>query len=217
MKEKLSKIRRPETEDASLAVSIIASITAVAAGLAIGIAVKALQFMAANSTVWWQDFIGELQLDVVFNKFPVWFLFGLAVAVWSWTPLKAAINEFLFFLGVTGGFILAPSVVPGLTSAPTPTIWFIITVLSPVAAYIFWYAKSQSWPSILFDIIIIGLMGAYMFDCGFLYLHPGDFVTDALNGVILLLIFIVLASGVIQFLLTLIGGILLALALGPVI
>ena len=72
--------------------------------------------------------------------------------------------------------------------------------------------------SIIFDVLIIGIMGAYLFNCGFLYFHFNeDFIVDLLNMVIMLLIYILLGSGVIQLLVTLGGGVLLALALGPVI
>ena len=60
-------------------------------------------------------------------------------------------------------------------------------------------------------------MGAYCFDCGFLYFHFNDLIMDLINAVIILLTVVALSSGVIQVVVTVLGGILIALVLGPVI
>ena len=214
----LNKIREPETEDASKAVSVIGSVFAVLLGIVFAVLTQVLNHFANDSTVWWMDIVGELELNVVFNQWPLWFLFGLAAAVWSWTPLKALINEFLFFAGVIIGFHISPKVMEGIEVPENMKIWYIALVVAPILAVIFWYSKSKSWPSIIFDVLIIGIMGAYLFNCGFLYFHFNeDFIVDLLNMVIMLLIYILLGSGVIQLLVTLGGGVLLALALVPVI
>ena len=210
----LNKIREPETEDASKAVSVIGSVFAVLLGIVFAVLTQVLNHFANDSTVWWMDIVGELELNVVFNQWPLWFLFGLAAAVWSWTPLKA----FLFFAGVIIGYHISPKVMEGIEVPENMKIWYIALVVAPILAVIFWYSKSKSWPSIIFDVLIIGIMGAYLFNCGFLYFHFNeDFIVDLLNMVIMLLIYILLGSGVIQLLVTLGGGVLLALALGPVI
>ena len=73
------------------------------------------------------------------------------------------------------------------------------------------------WPSIAFDAVILGVLGAVLFDCGFLYFHFNDLILDLYNAILLALIAVVLASGVVQFVVSLAGGILIALALGPVL
>lgn len=215
MKDKLNKIREPE--DVSKAVYIIGCVACIIAGCAVGVMVSWFNFLADNSTVWWQDIVGDLNLNVVFTKFPIWFLLGLAVAVWSGNPIKAAINELLFFVGVNFGILLAPKVFSGIGAQAGTMKWLLVGVIAAALALVFWYAKSQSWPSIAFDALIIGVLAAYCFDCGFVYFHFGDIVMDLINAIIIFLVVVVLASGVIQFLVSLLGGAVIALILGPVL
>ncbi len=87
----LDRIREPET-DVSLASSIVSTILVAIFGLIVGIVAQTFEYFASNSSVWWMDIIKDLQLNVVFHKFPIWFMLGLTVAVSSSRPLKAAIN-----------------------------------------------------------------------------------------------------------------------------
>ena len=139
------------------------------------------------------------------------------MAVNSSRPIKAAINEFIFFLGVIIGFNILPKVLSDVQKPDNMGTWYLVMVVSAVLAMVFWYAKSNSWPSIAFDAVIIGVLGAVMFDCGFLYFHFNDLIMDLYNAIILVLIVVVLASGVVQFVVSLLAGVLIALALGPVL
>ncbi len=212
----LDRIREPET-DVSLASSIVSSILVAVFGIVVGAVAQTFEYFAANSSVWWQDIVKDLQLNVVFEKFPFWFMLGLTVAVSSSRPLKAAINEFVFFVGVIVGFNIVPIVFSAAQRPDNMMTWIIAAVVSAPLAMIFWYAKSSSWPSIAFCAVIIGVLGAYCFDCGFLYFHFNDLIMDLINAVILVLSVVALSSGVIQVLIMIAGGILITLALGPVL
>lgn len=214
--EALDRIREPET-DVSIASSIVSSILVVLFGVIVGAVAQTFEYFAASSSVWWQDIVKDLQLNVVFEKAPIWFVLGLIVAVSSSRPIKAAVNTFVFFLGVILGFNIVPIVFSAASRPDHLTTWIIIAVVSAPLAMIFWYAKSNSWISIAFDAIIIGVLGAYCFDCGFLYFHFNDLIMDLINAVIVVLTVVALSSGVIQILVSLAGGILIALLLGPVI
>ena len=215
MKEKLKKIREPES--ASMASGIVASILFVLAGVVVGGLVTWINYVAGHSTIWWQDIVGDLQLNQVFNSFPIWFLIGLCVSVWSYHPIKAAINEITFFLGVTIGCIIAPKVIPGIEATGGSTKWILIGVVAAAAGAVVWYAKSTSWPSIAFDAVIIGVFAAYCFDCGFVYFHLNDLIVDLINVLIVFLVVVVLGSGLIQFVVSLLGGALIALILSPML
>ncbi|MBO5994668.1 MAG: hypothetical protein J6Q41_04075 [Firmicutes bacterium] len=212
----LNKIREPDLS-ASLPASILSTILIGVFGVAVGLLAQAAEFFADNSTVWWQDVVKDLQFDVVFTKFPIWFLLGLTVAVCSQRPLKAAINEFVFFACTIVGRMLLPKVFPDATIPESFSTWITITAISIPLAVIFWYAKSRSWPSIAFDAIILGVLGAYCFDCGMIYFHFTDMVMDLFNAIIIALVAIVLGTGIIQVCVSLLLGLILAMALGPVI
>lgn len=212
----LDRIREPET-DVSLASSIVSSVLIIAFGIIVGIVAQLFQFFAASSSVWWMDIVKDLQLDVIFRRPPVWFMLGLIVAVSSSSPVKAAINDLVFFIGVIIGMNVVPIVISSAGRPENLTTWIIVAIVSAPLAMVFWYAKSNSWPSIAFSAIIIGVLSAYCFDCGFLYFHFNDIVMDLVNAVIVVLTVVGLASGVIQVVISVLGGLLIALLLGPVI
>ena len=95
---KLDKVRERD-KDVKIAGSVLASILILVFGIVIGAIALTIQHFAANSTVWWQDIFKDVAVDQIFKHFPVWFMFGLGVAINSSRPIKAAINDFLFFIG----------------------------------------------------------------------------------------------------------------------
>ena len=213
---KLDAFREPDTS-ATLPASILSTLLIAVFGGGVGIVAQAAEYFGANSTIWWQDIIKDMQMNVVFTKFPIWFLLGLTVAVCSQRPLKAAINEFVFFLFTIVGRMAFPRVFPEAAAPEHIGTWVLITVISVPLALIFWYAKSRSVYSIIFDGIIIGVLAAYCFDCGMIYFHMTDVMMDLFNAIIVSLVVIVLASGIVQIVVSLIFGIAIALLLGPVI
>ncbi len=219
MKDKIQSLDRIRERDldVSIASSIISTLLVLIFGVIVGAVAQTFEYFAASSSVWWQDIVKDLQLNVIFEKPPIWFMLGLLVAVSSSRPIKAAINELVFFIGVIAGFFAVPIVFSGASRPDNLGTWVLIAVISVPLAMIFWYAKSNSWPSIAFDALIIGVLGAFCFDCGFLYFHFNDIIMDLVNAVIIALTVVALASGVVQVVVSLIAGILIALALGPVI
>ena len=214
--ETLDKIRERDL-DVSLASSIVSTILVLIFGVIVGAVAQTFEYFAASSSVWWQDIVKDLQLNVIFEKPPIWFMLGLLVAVSSSRPIKAAINDLAFFIGVIVGFRLVPMVFSGASGPEHMTKWIIIAIVSVPLAMVFWYAKSNSWPSIAFSALIVGVLGAYCFDCGFVYFHFNDIIMDLVNAVIIVLTVVALASGVIQVVVSILGGILIMLALGPII
>ena len=214
--DKLDRIRERDM-DVSIASSIVSTVLVLIFGVIVGAVAQTFEYFAASSSVWWQDIVKDLQLNVIFEKPVIWFMLGLLVAVSSSRPIKAAVNELAFFIGVIIGFFMVPIVFSGASGPESLGKWIIIAVISVPLAMVFWYAKSNSWPSIAFDALIIGVMAAYCFDCGILYFHFNDIIMDLINAVIIALTVVILASGVIQVVVSIIGGIIIALLLGSVI
>ena len=214
--EKLDKIRERD-KDVNIASHILSSILIAFMGVIVGAVALTVIHFAENSTVWWMDVFKDVGIDQIFKHFPFWFMMGLGVAVNSSRPIKAAINDFVFFVGVIVGYTIVPIVLKGAAKPDNMGTWIIIAIVSAPLAMIFWYSKSKSWPSIAFDAVILGILGAVLFDCGFVYFHFNDLIMDLYNAIFVALIAVVLASGVVQFVVSLAGGVLIALILGPIL
>ena len=146
----LNKVREADTS-ASIPASVLSTILVLIFGVMIGVIAQAAEFFGENSTIWWQDIIKDLEMNVIFTKFPIWFLLGLTVSVCSQRPLKAAINELVFFIGTIVGRMMLPRIFS--EAAPPDDIfrWVIIAIIAVPLAVIFWYAKSRSLYSIIFS------------------------------------------------------------------
>lgn len=112
-------------------------------------------------------------LDVVnfFGRFAIWVLLALCVSIYSASPVRAAINVFLFFAGMVASYYLYSNYVAGFFPRSYAMIWVGFTVVSPVLAAVCWYAKGQGKVSLVLAAGII----AVLFNMTFFYRLPDDF------------------------------------------
>ena len=95
----LDKIRTPN-RDIKLSLRVSYSILILLFGVALGVLSKWLDNMWINDAIWWQHILGIIDLRNVFSEFAIWLLIAIALSVYSSTPLRAALNVFLFFVGM---------------------------------------------------------------------------------------------------------------------
>ena len=80
------------------------------------------------------NFLGELA---------PWLLLCAALAAYSRTPVRAAVNVFGFLSAMLAGYYLYCAQVAGFFPKSYALIWAGLTVLSPLPAFLCWYAKGQ--------------------------------------------------------------------------
>ena len=153
MKEFLNKIRNPD-KNMKTKNKIINSFFILLLGIVLGIFSKWLDNMSIDDTIWWQNILGILDLG----------------------------NVFLFFIGMTVSYHLYTIYFCGFNPMQYMMIWYGITLISPILAYICWYAKSTSKISTIICSLILCVMFISSFSIGIWYF---DF-----NSTIDLIIFI---------------------------
>lgn len=151
-------------------------------GIILGILSKFLDNLAIDDSIWWQHIIGVLDLRNVLSEFPIWILIALIISIYSKTPLRSSINVLIFFLSMTISYHLYTILFCGFNPMRYMLIWYGITIISPILAYISWYSKKDNTLSIIISSIIISIMFILCFSIGLWYFY--------LNGIINLLIFI---------------------------
>ena len=158
MKAWLYKVRAPNRE--KLSVQITYSILILLLGIALGIFSKWLDNTGINDAIW--------------------LFIALAISVYCSSPLRAGLNVFLFFVGMCTSYHLYTIMFAGFNPGSYMMIWYGITLLSPVLAFICWFGKGKTKTSLIIDILILAVMMSVCFSIGFWYFY----ITRIINVII---------------------------------
>lgn len=202
MKKQLDRIRTPEI-NIKLSTKIINSALTLLLGIALGCFSKCLDNLSINDAIWWQHILGILDLRNVFSGFSVWICIAVAISVMSKSPLRASLNVFLFFVGMTTSYHLYSILFSGFNPRSYMMIWYIITLFTPILAYICWYARGKG---VLSLIISIGILAVMLFLTLF-----GRIGSTAINVILFLGTFGVLHTDKKKTIYNLIGAVVIAI------
>ncbi len=164
MKEFLCRIRRPL--DTSLSQKLLYSFLIFLMGIILGVISKALDETPSNLL---PLFLERLDLRNFFSRMGVWIFFAVVISVYSKSPIRAAINVFLFFVGMVGSYYLYTIVIAGFFPKSYMMIWIIMTLVSSIMAFICWYAKGEGKIAICISSIILMFISRQAFAFGFWY------------------------------------------------
>lgn len=181
MKNALNKIRVPN-KSLTTKNKIISTFLIFLLGVVLGIFSKWLDNLSIDDSIWLQHILGILDLENVFSMFGIWIFIAVTISVYSKTPLRASINVLLFFIGMTISYHLYTIIFSGFNPMRYMLIWYGITLISPLLAYICWYSKGTNKISMLISSMILCVMFLSSFNIGFWYFD--------LKSIIDLLIFI---------------------------
>lgn len=167
----LERIRRPQKR-IPLNRAVIYSMGIMACGLITGVGVKLMD-------------IYTVHLGNIFSQMSVWIFICSALAVYSSTPRRAAVNVFLFCAGMLLTYYLTAE---GMHSPYSMTFvygWSVFSLFSPVLAFFTWYAKGKGAVSRLLTagiVVVLLVMAVLLFD----KIRISDLVFAVLTAAILM-------------------------------
>ena len=150
----LEKIRAPK-EGVSKQRQILYSVIILLFGCGMGVFSKALDLAGFNELPY---FMQRLDITNFLGRFAIWIFIAVCISVYSSNAFRAALNVFLFFIGMVTCYFLYSKFVGGFFSRNYAMIWYGFTAASPFLAFACWYAKGKGWPAIAITGAIIGVL-----------------------------------------------------------
>lgn len=176
-----------------------------------GIFSKWLDTLALDGTIWWHRILEVTDLGNFFSDLAIWLLLALAIALYSPSEKEAAINVFLFFAGMCIAYHLFSILFGGFNPLSYMMRWYLITLISPLLALLCRYAKKEGIPSLILSACMICVFTLSCFAVGRFYLD----VRGILYTVVFVLAVMLIYQNWKQLLISLVGGLLLALLFCP--
>lgn len=167
MKNFLNRIRTPLPGSRSQ--EFLHSTFILAAGILLGIVAKFLDETPVNHLPY---LLQQMDLANFFSRLGVWIFLAVLISLFSRSPFRAATGVFLFFSGMTASYYLYTIFVAGFFPRSYMMIWIVLTLLSPLAAFICWYARGRGSVSLILSSGILMVMTRQAFSLGFWYLDP---------------------------------------------
>ncbi|WP_043932638.1 hypothetical protein [Bacillus sp. EB01] len=162
----LDDIRRPIKM--SLSNKLLYSTLIFIAGVFLGVTSKVFDETPSNILPY---FVEVLDLRNFFSRIGVWVFFAVLISVYSKTPVRSAINVFLFFIGMVSSYYLYTVVAAGFFPRSYMMIWIIMTVISPFLAFVCWYAKGKGIIALSISTIIFIVISRQAFAFGVWYFY----------------------------------------------
>ncbi len=136
MKKFLNNIRSAENP-IPLNKQIINTICILFIGIILGTFSKFLDTMPTNELPFIFEF---LDMRNFLGRFAIWLLIALSISIYSNSSIRASINVFVFF------------------PRSYAMIWVTFTVISPILAFICWYARGKSKLAFMLSATILAVL-----------------------------------------------------------
>ena len=165
MKSFLNTIRCEE-KPISVSRQVIDTFGILLLGIALGTFSKFLDNTAVNELPF---IFGYLDITNFLGRFAIWVLIAVCISIYSNSSIRAAINVFVFFAGMVTSYYLYSKFVAGFFPRSYAMIWFGFIAISPLLAFICWYAKGKSKLSFVLSTMIIAVLFNMTFVYGMIY------------------------------------------------
>lgn len=110
-----------------------------------------------------------LDLHNFLGRFAIWVLIAMFISIYSNSALRAGINVFIFFVSMVSSYFLYSNFIAGFFPRSYAMIWIGFTVVSPLLAFVCWYASGKSKPAFILSVTILAVLFNMCFAYGLGY------------------------------------------------
>lgn len=154
-------------------------------GIALGILSKYLDTVAVDGH-WLSSF--QHYFANLFTRLGIWVLIATAIAAYSKTTLSAALNTFIFFVGMLISYYVYSAYLFGFFPMQYLIFWGGIALVSPLLAMIVWSAKHKEQLAYYLPALPMGLMLSLSLGMGLFYVDI-SYVEELIMFIVLGMIF----------------------------
>ena len=148
---------------------IINTIVVLFLGIALGTFSKFLDFRQAELPSVLMAIDGALDVHNFLGRFAIWVLIALCISIYSNSAIRASVNVFAFFVGMVASYYLYSNYIAGFFPRSYAMIWFGFTAVSPLLAFVCWYARGKSKLAFILSALILAVLFNMCFVYGFGY------------------------------------------------
>lgn len=148
---------------------IINTIAILLLGIALGTFSKFLDFRQAELPSVLMAIDGALDVHNFLGRFAIWVLIALCISIYSNSAIRASVNVFAFFVGMVASYYLYSNYIAGFFPRSYAMIWFGFTAVSPLLAFVCWYARGKSKLAFILSALILAVLFNMCFVYGFGY------------------------------------------------
>lgn len=177
--EFLDKIRTPEKTN-SIKTRIFAATVIFVLGICLGTFSKFLDYRQAELPALIQAIDQALDFHNFLGGFAPWIIIAICISVYSHTAVRAAVNVFLFFLGMVASYYIYGNFVAGFFPKNYAMIWIGLTIISPILAFMCWYAKGKGVIAFILSAGIISVLMNTAFAYGIFYISIRSWLNVAM-------------------------------------
>ena len=146
-------------------------------GCCMGLFSKYMDYQQASLPSLLRMIDSAIDLHNYLGEFAPWVFVAVCISVFSNTPVRAAINVFLFFAGMVLCYYLYCKYAAGFFPQSYAMIWIGFTILSPLLAFFCWYAKGKGIVAVLLAAGIIGFFFIFSFNVGLFYISVRSWIS----------------------------------------
>lgn len=148
---------------------IINTIIILSLGIALGTFSKFLDFRQAELPSVLMAIDSVLDVHNFLGRFAIWVLIALCISIYSNSAIRASVNVFAFFVGMVASYYLYSNYIAGFFPRSYAMIWFGFTAVSPLLAFVCWYARGKSKLAFILSALILAVLFNMCFVYGFGY------------------------------------------------
>ena len=148
---------------------IINTIAVLFLGIALGTFSKYLDFRQAELPCVLMAIDEAFDIHNFLGRFAIWVLIALCISIYSNSAIRASVNVFAFFVGMVASYYLYSNYIAGFFPRSYAMIWFGFTAVSPLLAFVCWYARGKSKLAFILSALILAVLFNMCFVYGFGY------------------------------------------------